>query len=110
MMLFFFKEKLYFFLSKLPLFPVVHFKILYITSDLGPFLSPYITLKVIYGLFEARILLLKVIYRLFGARILPQKYIWAQNWTQLAQSNIRTPKMYHWVGILTYAYVGGINI
>ena len=25
--------------------PVVHFKILYITSDLGPFLSPYITFE-----------------------------------------------------------------
>ena len=50
-------------------------------------------LKVIYRIFGACILLLKVIYRFFGACILPRKYIRAQNWTQLAQSNIRYFKM-----------------
>ena len=29
--------------------------------------------------------------------VLLRKYIQAQNLTQLAQSNIRTQKMYHWV-------------
>ena len=45
-----------------------------------------------------RILLLKIIYGLFGAHILLRKYIRAQNWNQLAQSNIRSLKMYHWDG------------
>ena len=61
------------------------------------FWARILLLKVIYGLFGASILLLKVIYMLFGARILLWKYIRAQNWTQLEQSNIRTQKMYHWV-------------
>ena len=60
------------------------------------FLARMLLLKVIYRLFEASILILKVIYGLFGARILLWKYIRAQNWTQLAQSNIPTQKMYHW--------------
>ena len=51
-------------------YPEVHFEIPYITSDLGSFLSPYITFESNIWLFEARILLLKVIYGLFGARIL----------------------------------------
>ena len=61
------------------------------------FWARILLLKVIYRLFEARVLLLKVIYGLFGARILLRKYIRAKNWTQLAQSNIRHLKMYHWV-------------
>ena len=46
-------------------------------------------------------------------------YIRAQNWTQLAQSNIRSLKMYHWVYVIlanflyqilyTYDYVGTLS-
>ena len=43
------------FLVWITYYPVIQNKILYITSDLGPFLSLYITFKVIYGLFGARI-------------------------------------------------------
>ena len=61
------------------------------------YILKYCILLPIWVHFWAHILLLKVIYGLFGARILPRKYIRAQNWTQLAQSNIRYFKMYHWV-------------
>ena len=86
---FFFKRAIFcHFLELVDGYPVIHFLSAYITSNLGPFLSPYMT-------FESNI----------RAHVLLWKYIQAQKWAQLAQCNIRTQKMYHWVLYLFYISV-----
>ena len=83
------------------------FECVYYFTQAGSNFEPVYIFGVIYGLQRACILLSKVIYGLFGARILLRKYIRAQNWTQLAQSNIRRLKMYHWAGTYLYIYNHG---
>ena len=76
-------------------FPVVHFKVPYITSDLGPFLSPYIT-------FESNIRDLWSLYITFESNI---QVLWSPYITLKIYSGSKLEPacdfiMYHWVTTL----------